>query len=81
MNHLRDEFLSEEDLDLRHASRETLYAHWDWWLEQAQATNARDRRAYSHGVFVLMEEPERNEKLRQVTRQPESNHTDVSPIW
>ena len=58
MNDLRDEFLSEEDLDLRTLSREELEAYWDLWLLQAQATNERDRRQYSHGVFVLTEEPE-----------------------
>jgi hypothetical protein len=57
MSHWRDEFLSEEDLDLRHLPREELLAYWDQWLEQAQATNDSDCRLYSHGVFVLMEEP------------------------
>ena len=59
MSDPRDEFLSEEDLDLRNLGRDELYAYWDQWLLQAQATNERDRRAYSHGVFVLMEEPEK----------------------
>jgi len=58
MTDLRDEFLSEEDLDLRNLSREELYAYWDHWLLQAQATNDTDRRSYSHGVFALMESPE-----------------------
>ncbi len=53
---LRDEFLSEEDLDLRNLSREELSAVWDAWLRQAQATNDLDARLYSHGVFV--EEPD-----------------------
>jgi hypothetical protein len=57
MSQLRDEFLSEEDLDLRHLTWEELDAYWTQWLEQAQATNDRDRRSYSHGVFVMMEEP------------------------
>jgi len=70
MTHPRDEFLSEEDLDLRHVSREDLFAYWDQWLEQAQATNERDRRSYSHGVFVLMQEPERNEDRRRVAERP-----------
>ncbi len=55
---LRDEFLSEEDLDLRHLSREELSAVWDAWLRQAQATNDRDARLYSHGVFVEEPDPE-----------------------
>jgi len=58
MTAFRDEFLSEEDLDLRNLSREELLAYWDQWLLQAQVTNADDRRSYSHGVFMLIEEPE-----------------------
>lgn len=57
MAELRDEFLSEEDLDIRNMTTEELYAYWDMWLRQAQATNERDRYSYSHGVFVLMGEP------------------------
>jgi hypothetical protein len=52
MTQLRDEFLSEEDLDLRAMTDEELYAYWDLWLQQAQATNDQDRLTYSHGVFV-----------------------------
>jgi len=47
----RDEFLSEEDLDLRNLSEEELVAYWNLWLEQAQATNDLDEHTYSHGVF------------------------------
>jgi hypothetical protein len=50
---LRDEFLSEEDLDLRNLSWDELIVVWNRWLEQAQATNDRDEFEYSHGVFVL----------------------------
>jgi hypothetical protein len=57
MLELRDEFLSEEDLDLRNLSQEELYAYWNLWLEQAQASNDLDQYSYSHGVFVTMEEP------------------------
>ena len=53
MNTLRDEFLSEEDLDLRNMSQDELFAYWDLWLAQAQASNDLDRNTYSHGVFVL----------------------------
>ena len=52
---MRDEFLSEEDLDLRNLSEEELYEHWNYWLVQAQATNDLDLYSYSHGVFI--EEP------------------------
>jgi hypothetical protein len=52
---MRDEFLSEEDLDLRNLNDEELVAYWNQWLEQAQATNAADERTYSHGVFACAE--------------------------
>lgn len=51
MANIRDEFLSEEDLDLRHLSEEELFAYWNLWLKQAQTTNALDKYTYSHGVF------------------------------
>lgn len=54
MLELRDEFLSEEDLDLANLSDEELTAWWNLWLEQAQATNKEDANEYSHGVFMLM---------------------------
>jgi hypothetical protein len=53
MVELRDEFLSEEDLDLRNMTEEELYEYWNFWLEQAQATNEMDRYTYSHGVFTV----------------------------
>ena len=52
MINLRDEFLSEEDLDLRHMSDEELDAYWNAWLKQAQITNELDAQSYSHGVFI-----------------------------
>jgi hypothetical protein len=55
MIEIKDEFLSEEDLDLRNLSEHELYAYWNYWLEQAQSTNESDRYLYSHGVFT--EEP------------------------
>ena len=48
---MRDEFLSEEDLDLRNLSKDELVAYWNLWLEQAQVTNDLDAALYSHGVF------------------------------
>ena len=48
----RDEFLSEEDLDLRNLSDEEGDRYWMLWLKQAQITNDRDEALYSHGVFV-----------------------------
>jgi len=48
----RDEFLSEEDLDIRHLSDAELEACWNAWLAQAQITNDRDAHEYSHGVFT-----------------------------
>jgi len=52
MTTIRDEFLSEEDLDLRNFTDEELVTYWNQWLEQAQSTNAADAHAYSHGVFA-----------------------------
>lgn len=48
---MRDEFLSEEDLDLRNLDFADLNRIWTAWLRQAQATNELDRDLYSHGVF------------------------------
>lgn len=49
----RDEFLSEEDLDLRNLSFDELMAWYGLWLRQAQASNDLDARTYSHGVFLV----------------------------
>ncbi len=49
---LRDEFLSEEDLDLKNLSEEERDVLWSAWLRQAQSTNKHDQRLYSHGVFL-----------------------------
>jgi hypothetical protein len=57
----RDEFLSQEDLDLRNLSWDELIAYWNLWLEQAQATNDLDAHEYSHGVFILLGERARRE--------------------
>ena len=54
----RDEFLSDEDLDLRNLSEQELVAYWNLWLEQAQATNDLDEHTYSHGVFGSWESDE-----------------------
>ena len=56
---LKDEFLSEEDLDLKELSEEELYAYWNLWLYQSQITNDLDKNLYSHGVFVKEPEEER----------------------
>ena len=48
---MSDQFLSEEDLDLKNLSQAELYAWWDEWLRLAQATNDLDQDTYSHGVF------------------------------
>lgn len=49
----RDEFLSEEDLDLVNLSWEELLAYWNQWLLDAQASNDDDWHLYSHGVFTV----------------------------
>jgi hypothetical protein len=46
-----DQFLSEEDLDLRNLSDTELVVYWNLWLAQAQITNDADQNEYSHGVF------------------------------
>ena len=51
MKEPRDEFLSEEDLDLANLSWAELLAWWNEWLRLAQATNDADAHEYSHGVF------------------------------
>ncbi|MCH7227993.1 hypothetical protein [Haloferula sp. A504] len=48
---VRQEFLSEEDLDLQNLSWEELIAVWNQWLLQAQSTNDEDKDSYEHGVF------------------------------
>ena len=60
---IRDEFLSKEDLDLINMSDEELYAYWDLWLHQAQATNDHDQYTYSHGVFLV--EPGHEDLLKR----------------
>mgnify|MGYP001110139304 FL=1 len=52
MSRFRDEFLSEEDLDLESLTDDELDAAWTAWLSQAQITNDEDRFTYSHGVFT-----------------------------
>jgi hypothetical protein len=56
MKEVRDEFLSEEDLDVVNLSDAELEAYWRLWLEMAQRSNEDDRLSYSHGVFET--EPE-----------------------
>jgi hypothetical protein len=51
-NEIRDEFLSEEDLDLRNLPTDEVVACWEIWFAQAQATNDADQWTYSHGVFA-----------------------------
>ena len=52
MTELRDEFLSEEDLDLKSLTDDELDRVWTEWLLQAQVTNEQDKLEYSHGVFT-----------------------------
>ena len=47
----RDEFLSDEDLDLQNLSDAELMAYWSQWLHQAQISNTEDEHLYAHGVF------------------------------
>lgn len=59
MRTMHDEFLSEEDLDLKNLMEEELYVYWNLWLEQSQATNDANAHLYSHGVF--QREPQADE--------------------
>lgn len=52
MKRTQDQFLSEEDLDLKSLSEEELDRVWTAWLRQAQVSNDLDRHEYSHGVFT-----------------------------
>lgn len=61
MDKIRDEFLSEEDLDLRNISEEELFIYWNMWLEQAQMTNDIDKYSYSHGVFTYVDTMNKSE--------------------
>jgi hypothetical protein len=67
MSELRDEFLSEEDLDLKSLTDEELEAVWTAWLYQAQSANDEDRFTYSHGVFT--HEPVGDEDSSQTVRE------------
>lgn len=68
MTAIRDEFLSEEDLDLRNLSQEELIAYWNLWLEQAQATNDLDKDLYSHGVFERDPAPGNQQSIPRISR-------------
>lgn len=72
---LKDEFLSEEDLDLRNLSEEELDSVWTAWLYQAQATNDLDEDLYSHGVFER-EPPSSGIGCPQNTRNEETCHRE-----
>lgn len=68
-----DQFLSEEDLDLRNLSERELLAWWKRWLVQAQTTNDRDGHLYSHGVFRL-EPPWDGLSLDEIIDPPPIRH-------
>ena len=68
---MRDEFLSEEDLDLRNLSEAELDAWCEEWLRRAQATNDLDEHLYSHGVFG--EDPLGRQAARSLRPESERN--------
>lgn len=45
---------------------EELYAYWNLWFEQAQATKEMDKNLYSHGVFLR--EPDTQPRLVAVDK-------------
>ena len=51
MNGPREEFLSEEDLDLANLDDDELARWWRLWLHLAQGSNDLDEGTYEHGVF------------------------------
>ncbi len=77
MRQLQDEFLSEEDLDLRNMTWDEVMAYSVLWLEQAQATNDLDQHLYSHGVFER--EPPWKEEPGGVTDEQESEEDSETP--
>lgn len=46
-----EKFLSEDDLDWAHLSKDERDRWIEEWLTWAQATNEQDKWYYSHGVF------------------------------
>lgn len=74
MTDMRDEFLSQEDLDLRNLTHDELIAYWNLWLHQAQATNDLDEALYSHGVFAY--DPAVVERQKAEKRKAEERATD-----
>lgn len=70
MLEIRDEFLSEGDLDLRNLTRDELIAYWNLWLHLAQASNDLDEDLYTHGVF----EREPSAKYRMQTENQSRSH-------
>ena len=70
----RDEFLSEEDLDLQNLTQEELIAYWNLWLLQAQATNELDAPFYEHGVF-------RRDPAVPLHAEAPRRMPDVDPDW
>lgn len=57
-----DQFLSEEDLDLRALSWEELLLQWNAWLHAASITDADDEGEYEHGVFVRLAQASERER-------------------
>ncbi len=47
----REQFLSEEDLDVGNLPWPERILAWNSWLSRMQATNDEDAEDYSHGVF------------------------------
>ncbi len=76
MQSVRDEFLSEEDLDLRNLPNEELIAYWNLWLEQAQMTNELDQNTYSHGVFEMAPSVAEQPEIRRAESVEEDDESD-----
>lgn len=64
MIEMRDEFLSEEDLDLRNLSWEELVAYWNLWLEQAQPRTISTKPSTPMAFLSLTPRSWRGRRLR-----------------
>jgi hypothetical protein len=70
VNEFRDEFLSEEDLDLCRLSQEEPSAYWDQWLLQAVAGGCGGRAGLGRELAVYPARKRSGPTLRQIGEAP-----------
>ena len=56
-----ENYLSSEDIDLLSMTIEERLKAYTFWLKQMQVTNEQDKYDYTHGVFVGMKEPRKDQ--------------------